>query len=206
MQRKSGFLTFCFACLPGAGEMYLGYMKRGLSVMIAFWGLIFVASLLNMGILGILAPIIWAYSFFDTFNLRAQTPEQVAANPDAYLFGLVGSEMCIRDSPDAYLFDVESIAGSNWKNVVARRHNLFGGLLIFLGAYILYNTFLRPLLWDLYRTYGLVWLGNIMDGIPTLVIAVLIILLGLYLVKGPSRHEDASGDDYTAFKGDGSNG
>lgn len=97
MQRKSGFLTFCFACLPGAGEMYLGYMKRGLSVMIAFWGLIFVASLLNMGILGILAPIIWAYSFFDTFNLRAQTPEQVAANPDAYLF------------------DVESIAGSNWK-------------------------------------------------------------------------------------------
>ena len=74
MQRKSGFLTFCFACLPGAGEMYLGYMKRGLSVMIAFWGLIFVASLLNMGILGILAPIIWAYSFFDTFNLRAQTP------------------------------------------------------------------------------------------------------------------------------------
>ena len=150
MQRKSGFLTFCFACLPGAGEMYLGYMKRGLSVMIAFWGLIFVASLLNMGILGILAPIIWAYSFFDTFNLRAQTPEQ--------------------------------------------------------GAYILYNTFLRPLLWDLYRTYGLVWLGNIMDGIPTLVIAVLIILLGLYLVKGPSRHEDASGDDYTAFKGDGSNG
>ena len=79
MQRKSGFLTFCFACLPGAGEMYLGYMKRGLSVMIAFWGLIFVASLLNMGILGILAPIIWAYSFFDTFNLRAQTPEQVAA-------------------------------------------------------------------------------------------------------------------------------
>ena len=57
MQRKSGFLTFCFACLPGAGEMYLGYMKRGLSVMIAFWGLIFVASLLNMGILGILAPI-----------------------------------------------------------------------------------------------------------------------------------------------------
>ena len=77
---------------------------------------------------------------------------------------------------------------------------------ICLGAYILYNTFLRPLLWDLYRTYGLVWLGNIMDGIPTLVIAVLIILLGLYLVKGPSRHEDASGDDYTAFKGDGSNG
>ena len=39
-----------------------------------------------------------------------------------------------------------------------------------------------------------------------LVAGLFMILLGLYLVKGPSRHEDASGDDYTAFKGDGSNG
>ena len=150
MQRKSGFLTFCLACLPGAGEMYLGYMKHGLSVMITFWGLIFVASLLNMGILGILAPIIWAYSFFDTFNLRAQTPEQVAANPDAYLF------------------DVESIASSNWKNVVARRHNLFGGLLIFLGRTFCTTHFCVLCCGICTAPIGSVWLGNIMDGIPTL--------------------------------------
>lgn len=183
MQRKSGFLTFCFACLPGAGEMYLGYMKRGLSVMLSFWGLMLIASLLNLGLLCFLLPVIWAYSFFDTFNLRAQTPEQAAANPDQFLF------------------EMDCVTDGSWKKLVARRHNLFGGLLIFLGVYILYSTFLHPVLWDLYYTYGLVWLGNIMDGIPTLAIAVGIILLGLYLVKGPSKPDQRSDEDYTAFQG-----
>ena len=29
---KNGFLTFCCAFIPGAGQMYQGYMKRGLSL------------------------------------------------------------------------------------------------------------------------------------------------------------------------------
>ena len=31
---KNGFLTFCCAFIPGAGQMYQGYMKRGLSLML----------------------------------------------------------------------------------------------------------------------------------------------------------------------------
>ena len=34
--KKNGFLTFCFACIPGAGQMYYGYMKRGLSLITLF--------------------------------------------------------------------------------------------------------------------------------------------------------------------------
>ena len=30
--KKNGFLTFIFACIPGAGQMYYGYMQRGLSI------------------------------------------------------------------------------------------------------------------------------------------------------------------------------
>lgn len=182
MQRKNGFFTFCFACLPGAGEMYLGYMKRGLSIMLLFGGVIFAAVLVNIPILCILLPIIWAYAFFDTFNLRAQTPEQYAENPDDFLF------------------DWESFAGANWKALVTKRHGLFGGLLILLGIYILYNTFVRPLLWELYHTLHFVWLGNLLDGVPTLVVAVLIIALGLYLVKGPSQPSEPP-EDYTAYQG-----
>ena len=29
--KKNGILTLLFACIPGAGQMYQGYMKRGLS-------------------------------------------------------------------------------------------------------------------------------------------------------------------------------
>ena len=33
---KNGILTFLFAFCPGAGQMYQGYMKRGLSLITMF--------------------------------------------------------------------------------------------------------------------------------------------------------------------------
>lgn len=181
MRRKSGFFTFIFACIPGMGQMYLGYMRRGLSLLTAFWGLIFLAACFNFGLLCVLLPVIWAYAFFDTFNLRSQTPEQLAANPDEFIIA------------------PESLIGRDWKRLVSKRHTLFGGLLIFLGVYVLYNTFLRPLLWDLYHVLHMSWLGSLLDSMPTLIVAVLMILLGVRLVRG--RGLDDSEEDYTAFKG-----
>ena len=35
-RKKSGFLTFCCSLLPGAGEMYLGFLKQGASIMTLF--------------------------------------------------------------------------------------------------------------------------------------------------------------------------
>ena len=30
-RKKNGFLTLCFSLVPGAGEMYMGFMKQGVS-------------------------------------------------------------------------------------------------------------------------------------------------------------------------------
>ena len=35
--KKNAFLTFIFACIPGAGQMYYGYMKRGTSLLVYFY-------------------------------------------------------------------------------------------------------------------------------------------------------------------------
>ena len=184
MQHKSGLFTFCFGLIPGMGQMYLGYMKRGVSLMLMFGGIIFVSGLLNFGWLCILLPIVWAYALFDALNLRAQTPEQAAANPDDYMF------------------DPESVMGQNWSEFISKRHSLFGWGLVFIGFYSLYSTFVRPILRDLYDRFGLWWLRSMLDDVPTLVVAVLLIGLGLYLVKGPSR-PDSPAEDYTAFRGEG---
>ena len=38
MKRKKGkFLTFCFSCIPGAGQMFLGFFKEGVSLMTMFF-------------------------------------------------------------------------------------------------------------------------------------------------------------------------
>ena len=67
---KNGFLPFCCAFVPGAGQMYQGYMKRGLSLILTACLIGMVSSLLNPVLL--LLVVVWMYSFFDTFNLRAQ--------------------------------------------------------------------------------------------------------------------------------------
>lgn len=70
MNRKNGFLTFIFACIPGTGYMYYGLLKKGLDMLM----ILIIASILPdvLGI-GILSPLIivplWFYCFFDTFNV-----------------------------------------------------------------------------------------------------------------------------------------
>lgn len=40
MSKKSGFLRFIFSLIPGAGEMYMGFMKQGVTLMVLFLSLI----------------------------------------------------------------------------------------------------------------------------------------------------------------------
>ena len=69
-RKKSGFLTFCFSLIPGAGEMYMGFMKLGISIMAVFWLLIFLAAFFGMGPLLFILPILWVYSFLNVPNIR----------------------------------------------------------------------------------------------------------------------------------------
>lgn len=67
---KNGFLTFCFSLIPGAGQMYLGLMKRGLSMMTIAG--VFGIGMFELGSILFVVPllIVMAYSFFDTHHLR----------------------------------------------------------------------------------------------------------------------------------------
>ena len=38
MARKNGFWNLCFSLIPGAGQMYQGFLKRGVSIMALFFG------------------------------------------------------------------------------------------------------------------------------------------------------------------------
>ena len=79
-----------WSCVPGCGQMCLGYMKRGISQTIIFSVLAFIAVFLEMGVLTVLILPLWAYSFFDSFNLRRQLRDG-APPEDEFMFGL--SEM-----------------------------------------------------------------------------------------------------------------
>ncbi|WP_335869513.1 hypothetical protein [Bacillus sp. 2205SS5-2] len=63
--KKSKALATLLSMFPGAGQLYLGYQRRGVQLMAAFLFSIYILDVLRLGIFLFLIPIIWFYSFFD---------------------------------------------------------------------------------------------------------------------------------------------
>lgn len=165
---KNGILTFLFAFCPGAGQMYQGYMKRGLSLITMFCVAFGAGTLLE--VLYVAMPIVWMYSFFDTFNLRAQIIADTAPEDD-YLVHF--------DPRDKRL-----------ARALLDSHKLVGWLLIAFGALIAYQNLIMNTLGDLVYRWGhsspvFRALYLVMDSLPDVVVCVVLIVCGVWLVKGP---------------------
>ncbi len=165
-RKKSGFLTFCFSLIPGAGEMYMGFMKQGISIMAIFWSLIFFASFLNVGPMLFILPILWCYSFFNVHNIRGMSDEEFYALEDDYLFHL--------DS---------ALNQGRWKG---KQSNLLAAGLIIAGVVILWNYIGDCMRWML--PDSVYWI--MMDSVPQVVIALLLIWAGVYLIRGKKKELD----------------
>lgn len=184
---KNGFLTFCCAFIPGAGQMYQGYMKRGLSLILTACLIGMVSSLLNPVLL--LLVVVWMYSFFDTFNLRAQIGAGTAPQDD-------------------YLVHI------NWhdqrmEQFMLGSHKLLGWGLIALGALVAYQNILMNTLGDIVWRWGqsspfFRALYLMMDQLPEVVVCVALIICGAWLVRGPKGRKqkpqnDAEDEDFTEY-------
>lgn len=183
--RKSGLLTFLCACVPGCGQMYQGYMKRGTSLLFWFFAIIAVATLFHLEILLVFLFLIWAYSFFDSFNLRNLSPEQRAGFADGFI-------------PSAQWMDYTGfdklMKRANFGTIVGWGLVIFGGVILFQS---LWREF-YSLMWD-YNP----WLGSIMSMVPRLVIAALIIVLGVRMLRGRKAPTRPADDELTPFRGEG---
>lgn len=70
MQKRSRFLTFVAALIPGLGYMYLGLIKKGIQAMVIFFLIEPLFRFIGLGgLAGIISIPLWFYLFFDTFNI-----------------------------------------------------------------------------------------------------------------------------------------
>ena len=179
MKRKHGFLLFLTSCIPGCGEMYQGYMKRGMSILTIFCGIFALAVLLEIGALAVLMLPVWLFSFFDSYNLRAQT-EADATPADAYLF-------CLSDMDSRRMNDL-----------LRKRHSLVGWGLVLLGVYVLFETVAGHLVNIICEYLGEWWLYEIvMRDLPRLAVTVGIIALGVWFIRGPKKAQVEDIPDFT---------
>ena len=176
---KNGLLTLLFAFIPGAGQMYQGYMKRGLSLMLMCCAIGVLAMLFAP--IALFLMLVFMYSFFDTLNLRAQIALGNAPADD-YLVHL--------DPKDKRL-----------ARLLLDSHKLVGWLLIAFGALIAYQNLIMNIFGDLVYRWGhsspvFRALYLVMDSLPDVVVCVVLIVCGVWLVKGPhpAKKPDASKD------------
>lgn len=166
IKKKSNFLTFIFSLIPGAGQMYMGFMKRGVCLMAAFFLFIFLGSWLEMGLLLLVLPIIWFFSFFDTHNLRSMPDDEFYAMEDDFIM----------------FPEVGKLLHNKYRNV-------FAVVLIIIGVFVLWNN-MFDLLYRLLPDYISNLSYDIGRKIPQIFIGFAIILLGIYLIRGKKKELD----------------
>lgn len=158
--KKNRFLTFIFACIPGAGQMYYGYMQRGLSLITMFIACFIVGAIINP--LAALAIIVWMYSFFDTYDLVRHL---AAGDPKEDGLLLIGN------------FD-------DVKKLIPQHTKLVGWGLIGFGVWALYDLLIGNWVYRILTNvlgYGYAW--DVINGIPNLVVGGLLVFAGFKLLN-----------------------
>lgn len=168
-RKKSGFLTFIFSLVPGAGEMYMGFFKQGVSIMCIFFGMIAMSSYLMMGPVLFLLPVIWCYSFFHVHNLRALSDEEFYAVEDKFLFST----------------DEQSLK-MQFGNEKIRR--IFAVVLILWGGFALWDTFVDYICKALdILGFNSTTVYSFLNDLPRAAFSIAIVMAGVYLIRGKKK-------------------
>lgn len=190
-KRKNAFLTFLFSLLPGAAEMYLGFMRNGISLMALFFlSFIFPALLHLSDVLIFICVLIWFYSFFHARHLAGADDAWLSRREDLFIW-------------DEFFDGTTRFTGHRRDPEKSRR--IAAILLILLGGLMLWDRLISLITIFLPSFYAdLLW--NCLSAAPGFVISILIILLGISLISGRKKQleDDIDPDPRTFGPGPGS--
>lgn len=184
-KKRNGFFVFCFSFIPGAVEMYMGFMKNGVSLMATFMvfcvGLMLDFSLLS-GLAAGLAVVTWFYAFFHAWNMYRLSGNILMGMEDRYIwteFGLP-KEFEIKEEKVRRVFAIAFIlvgASALWDNILESLRDI---IVNYVSA-------------DIWRAFS-----EILYNVPQIVISVAFIYVGIRLIKGKKKElgiSDVSGEN-----------
>jgi hypothetical protein len=162
VQKRSSFLTFMSALIPGLGYMYLGLMKKGIQAMVIFF---LIEPLFNFIGLGWLADIIliplWFYLLFDTFNIAHKLDRGEFVSDSDFIFNQYH-----------HLNKKENLNDDTIKNIRDRGSLIIGSVLVIVGTLSIINKlFPNNAIYDFIK-----------QSIGTYFVPVLFVFLGIYLL------------------------
>lgn len=170
-QKKNKFYTFLLSFMPGAAEMYMGFMKNGISLMTIFVLSLIIPSVLHVNDAFIMiAMVFWAYSFFHARNLAACEDIAFTELEDEFVWEsfLEGREIQISDP-----------TLRKWA----------AGAMIVFGIVLLWNQ-IENILYPLIPNKWWGTIAPLISEIPQAATAILIIVIGVRMIKGKKEELD----------------
>lgn len=183
MNKKNKILFFLFSLIPGAAHMYIGLIKRGLVIMLAFVAGAGLAMMTDVPALLLLLPVLWFYSFFDAWNKYHLPEDKLAKVQDDFLFFLNGMPQNMRSDP-------------RFKKVASASVLKIGGIAaVIVGAYLLWDKIIVNVLSRLLSETGAGILSEVSCRLPQIAVAVLLIVIGVKLITHKKRELDSENND-----------
>lgn len=152
------FYVLILSIIPGVGHFYIGFMHRGLSFLLAFFGLgtmsIFLAIVMEEGgflaFIGVL-PIIWIYNMFDVARLFGRLRQGEEVVDHTFLEDFTHEQGNRKSKAITILLSVFPGAGHLYLGLQKRGLQLMAGFLIALYVLDVLRLslflFLIPIIW-----------------------------------------------------------
>ena len=173
-QKRGKFFTFVFSLIPGAAEMYMGFMKKGVSLMALFLVSIMIpATFYFIDFLFLIPVLVWFYGFFHARNLAVLPSEDFQLMQDTFIWEGFLEERS---------FKISNPTLRKWGAITLI---VFGVVLLWDNVSSIVYRLIPDYLWD--------ELYPVINRVPQVVIAVLIIIIGLRLMAG--KKEELNGDE-----------
>lgn len=164
-KKKSKAFTFICSFLPGAAEMYMGFMKMGLSLMIIFFASFMIPAVFNANdVFVFLGFLVWFYGFFHARNIAATDDEVFSTIEDQFIW---------EEFTEGKSVKISGKTGRKW----------IAGILILFGLGVLWRNFADIIIQLIPDT---MWddIYPIVANIPGTIIAIVIIIIGVKMIIG----------------------
>lgn len=176
-KKKNTFFTFIFSFVPGAAEMYMGFLKNGVSILIAFViPFIVTGAIYSADYLAIISAIIYVFAFFHARNVATASDEEFAMIEDRYVWEEFSGSKTLNISKSVY---------RKWIAIV----------LIIVGASGIWSL-LRDVLVRLIGDHNTVI--TVINNVPEIAFSILVIVAGVLLINGKKKdllENDNNGTD-----------
>lgn len=181
-RKKNKFFTFVCAFCPGAAEMYMGFLKCGLSLLVAFFIPILVAILYGGDYLSILSGIVYVFSFFHAMNVASTPQDEFEHLEDRYIWEEFTDGKSGMISPTIYRKWVAvALLLVGISGVWYSFRNVFGSI---MDCFILTD-------------YEKMLVESILSGVPRVAFSIFVIVIGVTLIRGKKKEligEDEDGN------------